>query len=232
MSREILTPPRGARTVRVIGKIAARTGLFGAVRERSSVTPRRALPSLSIGLAAVQIFLLLGSAAVWPLAEVAAQDDPWQWPADQKVEKATERLRDLKDAAQQFSRRDCPTARAHYDAWLDEALDLAGSLIGLQDSTRQIRKTGAGADKLRTWDAVRAGNGADGLVELTDLLDRCARRVRESDAAFRPPSREELVRRAAERIGEKKKSELAAVGISLEEKDEFKVEGSPPRRIR
>jgi hypothetical protein len=216
----------------VIGKIAARTGLFGAVRERSSVTPRRALPSLSIGLAAVQIFLLLGSAAVWPLAEVAAQDDPWQWPADQKVEKATERLRDLKDAAQQFSRRDCPTARAHYDAWLDEALDLAGSLIGLQDSTRQIRKTGAGADKLRTWDAVRAGNGADGLVELTDLLDRCARRVRESDAAFRPPSREELVRRAAERIGEKKKSELAAVGISLEEKDEFKVEGSPPRRIR
>jgi hypothetical protein len=216
----------------VIGKIAARTGLFGAVRERSSVTPRRALPSLSIGLAAVQIFLLLGSAAVWPLAEVAAKDDPWQWPADQKVEKATERLRDLKDAAQQFSRRDCPTARAHYDAWLDEALDLAGSLIGLQDSTRQIRKTGAGADKLRTWDAVRAGNGADGLVELTDLLDRCARRVRESDAAFRPPSREELVRRAAERIGEKKKSELAAVGISLEEKDEFKVEGSPPRRIR
>ena len=52
---------------------------------------RRALPRLSIGLAAVQIFLSLGSAAVWPLAETAAQDDPSQWPADQKVEKATER---------------------------------------------------------------------------------------------------------------------------------------------
>ena len=91
---------------------------------------RRALPRLSIGLAAVQIFLSLGSAAVWPLAETAAQDDPSQWPADQKVEKATERLRDLKDAAQRFSRRDCPTARAGYDAWLDDALDLAGSQIG------------------------------------------------------------------------------------------------------
>jgi hypothetical protein len=100
---------------------------------------------------------------------------------------------------------------------------------GLDEADSQ---DGSGSRKLRTWDAVRAGNGADGLVELTDLLDRCARRVRESDAAFRPPSREELVRRAAERIGEKKKSELAAVGISLEEKDEFKVEGSPPRRIR
>src|SRR5207245_5827655 len=166
------------------------------------------------------------------LGAQAVHDDPAQGAAAQKVERVTERLSDRKDAAQRFSRRDCPTARAGYDAWLDDALDLAGSLIGLQDSTRQIRKTGAGADKLRTWDAVRAANGADGLVELTDLLDRCARRVRESDAAFRPPSREELVRRAAERIGEKKKSELAAVGISLEEKDEFKVEGSPPRRIR
>jgi len=160
---------------------------------------RRALPRLSIGLAAVQIFLSFGAAAVWPLADAVAQDDPSQWPADQKVEKAIERLKDLKDTAQQFSRRDCPTGRADYDAWLNEGLDLAGSLIGLQDSTRQIRKTGAGADKLRTWDAVRVGNGADGLGELTDLLDRCGRRVRESDAAFRPPSREELVRRAVER---------------------------------
>jgi hypothetical protein len=202
-----------------------------AARERCLVI-RRALPRLSIGLAAVQIFLSFGAAAVWPLADAVAQDDPSQWPADQKVEKAIERLKDLKDTAQQFSRRDCPTGRTDYDAWLNEALDLAGSLIGLQDSTRQIRKTGAGADKLRTWDAVRVGNGADGLGELTDLLDRCGRRVRESDAAFRPPSREELVRRAVERIGEKKKSELAAVGISLEEKDELKVEGSPPRRIR
>ncbi len=202
-----------------------------AARERCLVI-RRALPRLSIGLAAVQIFLSFGAAAVWPLADAVAQDDPSQWPVDQKVEKAIERLKDLKDTAQQFSRRDCPTGRADYDAWLNEALDLAGSLIGLQDSTRQIRKTGAGADKLRTWDAVRVGNGADGLGELTDLLDRCGRRVRESDAAFRPPSREELVRRAVERIGEKKKSELAAVGISLEEKDELKVEGSPPRRIR
>ena len=129
MSRETLTPRRGARTVRVIGKFAARTGLFGAVRERSFVTRCRALPRLSIGLAAVQIFLSLGAAAVWPLAEAVAQDDPWQWPADQKVEKATERLKDLKDAAQQFSRRDCPTARAHYDAWLDEALDRADQVI-------------------------------------------------------------------------------------------------------
>ena len=185
-----------------------------------------------MGLAAVQIFLSLGSAAVWPLAEAVAEDDPWQWPADQKVEKATERLKDLKDTAQQFSRRDCPTARAAYDAWLDEALDLAGSLIGLQDSTRQIRKTGAGADKLRTWDAVRASNGPDGLAELADLLGRCGRRVRERDAAFRPPSREELLRRAAERVGEKKKSELASFGIPLEEKDEFKAEGLPPRSIR
>ena len=130
------------------------------------------------------------------------------------------------------SRRDCPTARADYNAWLEQALDLAGSLIGLQDSTRQIRKTGAGADKLRTWDAVRASNGADGIAELTDLLGRCGRRVGESDAAFRPPSREELFRRAAERIGEKKKSELASFGIPLEEKDEFKAEGVPPRSIR
>jgi len=193
---------------------------------------RRALRRLSFGLVAVQVFLSLGAAAVWPLGETAAQDDPSQWPADQKVERATERLKDLKDAAQQFSRRDCPTARAGYHAWLDEALDLAGSLIGLQDSTRQIRKTGAGADKLRSWDAVRTSNGPDGIAELTDLLGRCGRRVQESDTAFRPPSREELLRRAAARISEKKKSELAAVGISLEEKDELKVEDSPPRRIR
>jgi hypothetical protein len=193
---------------------------------------RRVFPSLSMGLAAVQIFFSLGAAAVWPLAEAVAQDDPWQWPADQKVEKATVRLMDLKDAARQFSQRDCPTARVDYKAWLDEALDLAASLIGLQDSTRQIRKTGAGADKLRSWDAVRASNGSDGIAELADLLGRCGRRVQESDAAFKPPSREELFRRAAARISEKKKSELAAVGISLEERDEPKVEDSPPRRIR
>jgi hypothetical protein len=225
-----LTPLQGARTVRMIEKIATRTA-GAAARERRLVI-RRALPRLSIGLAAVHIFLSLGAATVWRLAEAVAQDDPWQWPADQKVEKATVRLMDLKEAARQFSRRDCPTAREDYDAWLDEALDLAGSLIGLQDSTRQIRKTGAGADKLRSWDAVRASNGPDGIAELTDLLGRCGRRVQESDAAFRPPSREELFRRAAARIVEKRKSELAAVGISLEEKDEFKGEDSPPRRIR
>jgi hypothetical protein len=182
-----------------------------------------------MALAATLVFLACGSAMVWPIAKAVAREDPWQWPADEKVEKATERLKELKDTAEKFSRRDCPTARTDFEVWLDQALDLAGSLIGLQDSTRQIRKTGAGADKLRAWDAVRASNGPGGIAELTDLLGRCGRRVRERDAAFRPPSQEELLRRAAQRIAEKKKSELASLGIPLEEKDEFKMEGSTPR---
>jgi len=192
----------------------------------------RALQRFSMALAATLVFLASGSAIVWPMAKAVARDDPWQWPADEKVERATERLKELKDTAEKFSRRDCPTARTDFDAWLDEALELAGSLIGLQDSTRQIRKTGAGLDKLRAWDAVRASNGPGGMAELTDLLSRCGRRVREGDAAFRPPSPEELLRRASQRIAEKKKSELGSFGIPLEEKDEFKVEGSAPRSIR
>jgi hypothetical protein len=185
-----------------------------------------------MALAATLVFLASGSAIVWPMVKAVARDDPWQWPADEKVEKATERLKELKDTAEKFSRRDCPTARTDFDAWLEEALELAGRLIGLQDSTRQIRKTGAGAAQLRAWDAVRASNGPGGMAEMTDLLGLCGRRVRESDAAFRPPSQEELLRRASQRIAEKKKSELAAFGIPLEEKDEFKVEGSAPRSIR
>ena len=173
--------------------------------------------------AAVQIFLSVVTGAWWPLASALAQDDPWQWPADQKVEKATERLKDLKEWAQQFSKRDCPSTRVDYDGWLEEALDLVGSLVGLQDSTRQIRKTGAGADKLQAWDAVRAANGPGALAELTELFGRCGRRLMESDAAFRPPGQEEIIRRASVRIAEKKRSELAAVGIPFEEKDEPKI---------
>jgi hypothetical protein len=183
-------------------------------------------------LAWVQIALFAASPALWSHVVAFAQDDPWRWPPDQKVEKAAARLQDLRDAAQQFARRDCPTTPAGYDAWLDEALDLVGSLLGLQDSTRQIRKTGAGADKLRMWDTVRASNGPDGLAELTDLFGRCGRRVRENDERFVPPGQQEILRRAAERMAERKKSELAAVGIPLEEKDEPAAEGAPPRRIR
>jgi len=183
----------------------------------------RILRRFSIVFVALQIFLLVVTGARWPLDGARAQDDPWQWPADQKVEKATERLKDLKESAQQFSRRDCPSTRVGYDAWLEEALDLVGSLVGLQDSTRQIRKTGAGADKLQAWDTVRTANGPGDLTELMDLFGRCGRRVTESDATFRPPGQEEIIRRASFRIAEKKRSELAAIGIALEEQDEPKI---------
>ena len=172
-----------------------------------------------------------GRGAVAQPASRETIGDPTQWSPDKKVNGAIARVQELKEAARQFSRRECPKTRADFGSWLDEGLDLAGSLIGLQDSTRQIRKTGASAERLQAWDAVRAANGSDRMTELTDLLGRCGRRVVESDPAFRPPGQEELVRRASVRIAEKKRSELAAVGIPFEETDGPKGESSPPRRI-
>ena len=178
---------------------------------------------------------ILGLLPIWSAAPIAAQeirDDPWKWEADKKVEMATERLKELKTAAEKFSAKSCPSTRADFDTWLDQALEIVGSLIGLQDSTRQIRKTGAAAARLSAWDAAKGNGSAGSLGGLTELLGRCVQRVKEADRSFRPPSQEDILRRAYERIGAKKKSELASFGIPLEEKDSFKAESPPSQNGR
>ncbi len=124
---------------------------------------------------------------------------------------------------------DLATATAR---WLDGFTLINGLQRRLVNPDGAPALTGPGRELAGVSGAAVWEHGRVQVAELTDLLGRCGRRVQESDAAFRPPSREELLRRAAARISEKKKSELAAVGIALEEKDELKVEDSPPRRIR
>jgi len=156
-------------------------------------------------------------------------DDPSGWPPDRKVETAIARLRDLKSAADRFAHQDCPATKAAFDSWLEEAVRVAAPVIGLQDATRQIRKTGAGAELLRAWDQARGEGPASSLRELQDLLARCEAQVRRNDRSFRPPDPDDLIYRAAQRINERKKAELAAIGITLEERDYFRVEGPSNR---
>jgi hypothetical protein len=190
-----------------------------------------------VAFVAAHFFLpsILSLLPMWSAAPVAAQeirDDPWKWAPDKKVEMATERLKELKAAAEKFSAKSCPRTRGDFDGWLDEALEIIGSLIGLQDSTRQIRKTGAAATRLSAWDAAKGNGSAGSLGDLTDLLGRCVQRVKEADKTFRPPSQEDILQRAYQRISAKKKSELASFGIPLEEKDYFKAESPPSQSGR
>ena len=133
-------------------------------------------------------------------------EDRQGWSADKKADEATKRAADLKAQAHRRKDEPCP-AVAEWDAWFQETLDLEASWAAMRDVRDQVRRSGAGRDKVRPFhDAFGSVAEWEALVgALRQGMIDCARQLNvrraDSSAEVRMVTEREHQRRAIE-LGE------------------------------
>lgn len=157
--------------------------------------------------------LLLGRALAEAIAQTpegpADLEDRQGWSADRKADEATKRAADLKAQAHRRKDEPCP-AVADWDRWLEETLDLEASWVAMRDVRDQVRKSGAGGDKVKPFrDAFGPVKEWEALVNaLRQSMIDCAKQLNVTRA-----ERSEELRMVAERERLRRAIELGELGF-------------------